>query len=58
MKLLPPEITAQLPYRFFKQNGTSEKLLDMVRATDGDTQVLFFVPLQSFCVNHPVASFP
>ncbi|CAM9518125.1 unnamed protein product, partial [Hapterophycus canaliculatus] len=37
MKLLPVAITAKLPFRFFKQNGTSEKLLDMVRATEGDT---------------------
>lgn len=39
IKLLPAAVVAQLPYRLFKQNGTSERLLDMVRATEGDMQV-------------------
>ncbi|CAN0254765.1 unnamed protein product, partial [Ectocarpus sp. 13 AM-2016] len=38
MQLLPAAVVAKLPYRFFKQNGTSERLLDMVSATEGDTQ--------------------
>ncbi|CAM9596728.1 unnamed protein product [Pylaiella littoralis] len=40
MKLLSAAVVAQLPYRLFKQNGTSERLLDMVRATEGDMQNL------------------
>lgn len=39
MKLLPPEIVCQLPFRFFKIGGTSEAFLDQVRATEGDVQV-------------------
>lgn len=42
MQLLPEEIVEKFPYRFFKQNGTSERLLDVVRATEGDLQVLDF----------------
>ncbi|CAM9570500.1 unnamed protein product [Pylaiella littoralis] len=38
MQLLPEEIVEKFPYRFFKQNGTSERLLDVVRATKGDLQ--------------------
>ncbi|CAB1109790.1 unnamed protein product [Ectocarpus sp. CCAP 1310/34] len=39
MQLLPEEIVSRLPFRYFRQNGTSETLLDQVRATEGDLQL-------------------
>ena len=39
MRLLPEAVQAKLPYRWFRQNATSLKVLDMVRATDGDIPV-------------------
>ncbi|CAB1113369.1 unnamed protein product [Ectocarpus sp. CCAP 1310/34] len=39
MHLLPEEIVSRLPFRYFRQNGTSETLLDQVRATEGDLQI-------------------
>ena len=43
LALLPEKIRASLPFRFFKQNGSSLQLLDMVRATDGNVEVLFYL---------------
>lgn len=40
MKLLPEAVVAKVPFRFFKQNGASEGLMDRVRATEGDMQEL------------------
>ena len=39
VKLLPEAFVAELPLRFFKQNGASEGLMDRVRAPEGNTQV-------------------
>ena len=39
VNLLPEAVVAELPFRFFEQNGASEGLMDRVRAPEGDTQV-------------------
>ena len=36
VKLLPDAVVDELPFRFFKQNGASEGLMDRVRAPEGD----------------------
>lgn len=45
--VVPEEISSRLPFRFFKQNGASETLLDQTRATEGNMQV-DAVPFCSF----------
>ena len=59
VKLLPEPVVAELSFRFFSDNGESERLMDRRRAPECDTQVKIYATcFPRFVVRVVLAFFP